>query len=190
MLKLAKQYVKVKYEKPGEVFLGLAHRLDRPASGALILCRTSKGLSRMTELFKKREIKKTYHAIVTNRPVKTSERRISYIKKDEKRNRAIISQKPFAGAKEAILTYKQIAEVSGYSLLEIELETGRPHQIRVQLNEIKLPILGDLKYHPQTPLEDKSIALHCYSMEFVHPVKKIPIRISAAYPNRSWWQRF
>ena len=190
IIAIAKNYIKIKYEKPGDVFLGLAHRLDRPVSGALILCRTSKSLTRMTELFKKRQIKKVYHALIIGRPSQHSEKLISYIKKDSKRNRAIISKKPFVGAKKAILTYSQIAELNKHSLLEVELETGRPHQIRAQLSAAKLPILGDLKYHPQNPLEDKSIALHCYSMEFIHPVKKEVTRVTAAYPNKSWWKNF
>jgi len=190
ILDIAKQYIKVKYEKPGAVFLGLAHRLDRPVSGAIILCRTSKSLTRMTELFKNRSIKKVYHAIALQRPEVHSERIISYIKKDTKRNRAIIDKKSFADAKKAILSYKQIGDAGGLSLLEVELETGRPHQIRAQLKYRKLPILGDLKYHPQNPLEDKSIGLHCYSMEFIHPVKKEPVRVTAAYPDKPWWKTF
>lgn len=190
MIEMTKRYVKVKYEKPGAVYMGLAHRLDRPVSGALILCRTSKALTRMTEMFRERNIKKTYHAIIPGRPIISDARLISYIKKDSKKNKAIISKKPFAGAKEAILTYKQISEIGKFSMLEIELETGRPHQIRAQLNEYKMPILGDLKYKPQKPLDDMSIALHCRTMEFIHPVKKEPVRVTAAYPNKSWWQGF
>ncbi len=185
-----KEYVKQKYEKPGAVFMGLAHRLDRPVSGALILCRTSKALTRMTTLFRDRQIKKSYHAILSGRPIISDARLVSYIKKDSKKNKAIISKKPFAGAKEAILSYKQISEIGKYSLLEISLETGRPHQIRAQLNEYKMPILGDIKYNPQKPLEDRSIALHCRTMEFIHPVKKEPVRVTAAYPNKPWWQPF
>lgn len=190
MIAIMKAYVKKKYNKEGAVFLGLPHRLDRPVSGALIFCRTSKALTRMSKLFKDREIKKTYHAIVLNRPEVLTKRLVSHIKKDTKRNRAIISAKPFAGAKEAILTYTQISEMGTYSLLEVTLETGRPHQIRAQLDQHKLPILGDLKYHPQRPLEDMSIGLHAYEIEFIHPVKKEPVRVSAAYPKTPWWQKF
>lgn len=190
IIKIAKNYIKLKYEKPGAVFLGLAHRLDRPVSGTLILCRTSKSLTRMNDIFKNRAIKKVYHAIVMGRPERSTEKLVSYIKKDSKRNRAIISKKPFAEAKKAILSYTQLAELNNHSLLEVELETGRPHQIRAQLNSIKLPILGDMKYHPQNPLEDKSIALHCHSMEFVHPVQKTNLRVTAAYPKKPWWTKF
>ncbi len=190
IINIAKEYIKVKYKKPGDVFLGLAHRLDRPVSGAIILCRTSKSLTRVTELFKERAVTKIYHAVVMDRPQVHSERVVSYIKKDTRKNKAIVSKKPFEGAKKAILSYQQIGDASGYALLEVTLETGRTHQIRAQLSSIKLPILGDLKYRPQTPLEDKSIALHCHSMEFIHPVKKEPLRVTAAYPNKPWWQRF
>jgi len=190
IISIAKAYIKVKYEKPGAVYLGLAHRLDRPVSGALILCRTSKCLTRMNEIFKERAIKKTYHALVMGRPDKSYEKLVSYIKKDTKRNRAIISKKPFAEAKKAILSYTQLAELNNHSLLEVELDTGRPHQIRAQLSSIKLPILGDMKYFPQNPLDDKSIALHCYSMEFIHPVQKTALRVTASYPNKPWWNKF
>jgi len=187
---IMKLYVKEKYNKPGKVFLGLAHRLDRPVSGAIVLCRTSKALSRMTELFRVRQIEKTYHAIITQRPTNTSDKLHSYIKKDPKKNRSKASHKPFQGAKEALLSYDLISDMKKYCLLEIKLATGRPHQIRVQLSQAKIPILGDVKYHPQPPLEDKSIALHCRSLNFMHPVKKEPVRVTASYPNRSWWNLF
>ena len=190
MIQIVKAYIKEKYEKPGAVYLGLPHRLDRPVSGALIFCKTSKAMTRMTDIFKKRDIKKVYHAIVLNRPQVLQKRIVSYLKKDAKRNRAIVSAKPFAGAKEAILNYQQTAEIDGSVLLEVVLETGRPHQIRAQLNQEKLPILGDLKYYPQKPLEDKSIALHAVSLEFIHPVKKVPVRIDCAYPKKPWWNKF
>ena len=190
MIKIVKSYIKEKYDKPGAVYLGLPHRLDRPVSGALIFCKTSKAMTRVSDMFKKRNIKKVYHAIVLNRPEVTEKRVVSYLKKDNKRNKSIVSHKPFAGAKEAILTYQQISEIEGSVLLEVTLETGRPHQIRAQLCQEKLPILGDLKYYPQKPLEDMSIALHAVSLEFIHPVKKEPVRISSAYPKTSWWSRF
>lgn len=190
MIELTKQYIKVKYEKPGKVFLGLAHRLDRPTSGALVMCRTSKALSRMTEVFRNRAIKKTYHAIIDHRPEIAGATLTSYLKKDEKKNRSRAEKKPFPGAKKAILSYQQIAEIGKHSLLEITLETGRPHQIRAQLAQHKMPILGDMKYKPQAPLEDKSIALHCYSLEFIHPVKKEHVRVTASYPNMLWWNPF
>ena len=190
MTEITKQYIKVKYDKPGLVFLGLAHRIDRPVSGALIMCRTSKALSRMTELFKKREIKKTYHAIIMNRPPNVSDRLVSYLRKDTKRNKSKVSKKPFQGAKEAVLSYTQISEIGNHSLLEVNLETGRPHQVRAQLSHYKMPILGDAKYQPQAPLHDMSIALHSRSLEFIHPVKKEPVRVTAAYPNTEWWNIF
>lgn len=190
MIKIVKAYIKKKYEKPGDVFLGLPHRLDRPVSGTLVFCRTSKALTRMAKLFQDREVEKIYHAIVTERPMDVTGKLVSHIKKNPKKNKAITSAKAFTGSKKAILSYTQLAQIKDYSLLEIKLETGRSHQIRAQLNEHKMPILGDLKYKPQKPLHDKSIALHAYSLAFIHPVKKEPIRITAKYPKTEWWGEF
>jgi len=190
MIKIVKAYIKKKYDKPGEVFLGLPHRLDRPVSGTLVFCRTSKALTRMAKLFQAREVEKIYHAIVTERPMHVTGKLVSHIKKNPKKNKAITSAKAFTGSKKAILSYTQLAQIKDYSLLEIKLETGRSHQIRAQLNEHKMPILGDLKYKPQKPLHDKSIALHAYSLSFIHPVKKEPIRITAKYPKTEWWGEF
>lgn len=190
MIKIVKAYIKRKYDKPGDVFIGLPHRLDRPVSGILTFCRTSKALTRMTKLFKDREVEKIYHAIITERPPDMTGTLTSHIKKNTSKNKAITSKKAFSGSKKAILSYTQLAQIRDYSLLEIKLETGRSHQIRAQLNEYKMPILGDLKYKPQRPLHDKSIALHAYSLSFVHPVKKEPIRITAKYPKTEWWDVF
>ena len=190
IISMTKAYVKEAYDKPGEVYMGLPHRLDRPVSGVLLLCKTSKGLTRMSDIFKKREIKKTYHAIIQVVPSDLSGTLTSYVKKSGKMNRSNISDKSFKGAKLAVLHYKLIGQIKDYSLLEIELETGRSHQIRVQLSQHKMPILGDLKYKPQRPLIDKSIALHAHSLSFIHPVKKEPVRITARYPNTEWWNLF
>jgi len=190
MIKIVKEYIKKKYDKPGDVFLGLPHRLDRPVSGTLVFCRTSKALTRMAKLFKDREVEKIYHAIVTERPMDVTGTLVSHMKKNPAKNKAITSGKAFTGSKKAILQYTQLAQIKDHSLLEIKLETGRSHQIRAQLNEYKMPILGDLKYKPQKPLPDKSIALHAYSLSFIHPVKKEPVRITAKYPRTEWWSDF
>ena len=187
---LMKLYIKEKYQKPGKVFLNPAHRLDRPVSGSIILCRTSKSLSRMTQVFRDRKIEKIYHAITLDRPIPTNGRLVTFLKKDSKKNRSKASKKAFYGSKEAILTYNLIGDLSSSCLVEVVLHTGRPHQIRAQLSFAKMPILGDVKYYPQAPLEDKSIALHCRTLNFIHPVKKEPVRVTAAYPNQTWWNKF
>ena len=183
----AKSYVKTKYNKPGKVFLGLPHRLDRPVSGVIVLCRTSKALTRMTELIKKKELSKTYLAICKSPPPKSSDKLVSYISKDQKKNKAIIADQVFDGAKEAILNYKVLGSYKTKSLLRVQLITGRPHQIRAQLNLIGSPIIGDMKYFKQNPLPDKSIGLHAHKISFVHPVSKEWMEITAPIPKKEWW---
>jgi len=190
IIEYAKTYIKEKYDKPGKVFLGLPHRLDRPVSGAIILCRTSKSLTRMTEVIRSRKIKKIYNAIVYGQPEKSSDRIVSYIKKDSKRNKVTVRSQPFADAKQAILSYHLLKSKSNKSLLQIELETGRPHQIRSQLAYIGDPIIGDLKYGADAPLSDKSIGLHARQVEFIHPVSKEQLTIIAEWPDRRWWASF
>lgn len=190
MVSLVKAYIKKKYDKPGKVYLGLPHRLDRPVSGVLVLCKTSKALTRMTKIFKERKVTKIYHAITDERPEVLSDKLVSYLKKDTKKNKSKVSKKPFVGGKISILNYSQIAQIRDFNLLEVQLETGRPHQIRAQLKQYKMPIYGDVKYHPQKPLPDKSIALHAYSLSFQHPVKDEPVRVTAAYPKTEWWTVF
>jgi len=190
IIEYAKTYIKEKYDKPGKVFLGLPHRLDRPVSGAIILCRTSKSLTRMTEVIRSRKIKKIYNAIVYGQPEKSSDRIVSYIKKDSKRNKVIVRSQPFTDAKQAILSYQLLKSKSNKSLLQVELETGRPHQIRSQLAYIGDPIIGDLKYGADAPLSDKSIALHARQIEFIHPVSKEQLTIIAEWPDRRWWASF
>lgn len=189
IIDIGKAYIKEAYSKPGAVFLGLPHRLDRPVSGLIILCKTSKALTRMTELFRDRSISKIYHAIVLGKPPADSERLISYLKKDTDRRRALHSPVAKEGYKEAILSYSLIKSMSQLSLLEVTLETGRPHQIRAQLSAIGSPILGDLKYHQQDPLADKSIGLHAREVRFIHPVKKTELKITAPYPSQVWWNK-
>ena len=187
----AKEYIKVRYKKPGDVFLGVIHRLDRPVSGAVIFARTSKGLSRMNDLFRNRTIQKTYWAIVNERPEPLKGTLTHYLLKDRERNvvTAFAKQK-YKAAKKAVLDYEYIGEIGTNRLLEINLKTGRPHQIRVQLAKIGLPIKGDLKYGHRTPNQDGSIHLHCRSMSFIHPVKKEAVTIVADPPNDSIWNLF
>ena len=190
IIEMGKSYIKKAYNKPGNVFLGLAHRLDRPVSGAIILCRTSKALTRMNDLISKREVKKVYNAIVSGRLPKKHDRVISYLKKNSSINKVVVRDETFQDAKQAILSYCVIKSNSNKSLLEIELETGRPHQIRAQLSHLSCPIVGDLKYGYPKPLSDKSIALHSQRLEFIHPVAKTPVSVTAPWPNKPWWNAF
>jgi len=188
-----KQYIKVRYNKPGAVFLGVIHRLDRPVSGAMIFARTSKGLSRMNELFKKREITKTYWAVTKERPKPISGELTHFILKDPVKNVAKAYEKKSKrtkDAKKAVLEYELIAELEGYCLTRITLKTGRPHQIRVQMASIGCPIVGDLKYGYKQANRDGSIHLHCRSLEFIHPVKKERVYFEADPPDDPLWNMF
>jgi 23S rRNA pseudouridine1911/1915/1917 synthase len=185
-----KAYVKKKYNKPGDVFLGLVHRLDRPVSGAVIFARTSKALTRMNEIFKNREIKKEYLAIVENRPQEFEGTLVHYIIKDEERNVSKALDSTKKGGKRAELTYELIGEISGMILLKVNPITGRPHQIRCQLKKIGCSIVGDKKYGSIHEIDDRSICLHCHKLEFMHPVKKEPIRITAGVPRANPWNQF
>lgn len=188
LIEKIKSYIKIKYEKPGDVFLGSIHRLDRPTSGAIIYARTSKGLSRMTMLFKEKKVSKTYLALVDRNPPKHSDRLSNYLYKDVKKNKSFVALKSQAGAKLAELRYEVLQQIDKKYLLKIELFTGRHHQIRVQLANIGCRIIGDLKYGFQTANDDKSICLHCSEISFIHPVTKIPTRITAALPKSKEWQ--
>lgn len=190
IIEWGKNYLKHKYNKPGNVFLGLAHRLDRPVSGSIILCRTSKSLSRMTKLIKNRALTKKYYAIVGKKPSIMSQTLTSFIQKSPKSNKVVISSKPFEDAKKSILSYTVVKSINAYTLLDIELGTGRKHQIRSQLSQINSPILGDLKYGNDKPLPDKSIALHAYQVQFIHPVNKEQLTIIAPWPSKKWWNSF
>ena len=190
IIEWGKKYLKDKYDKPGNVFLGLAHRLDRPVSGSIILCRTSKSLSRMTKLIKNRELTKKYYAVVGKKPTIKSQVLTSFIKKSPKSNKVVISSKPFDDAKKSILSYEVVKSIERYTLLDIELSTGRKHQIRSQLSQMNCPILGDLKYGYNKPLPDKSIALHAYQVQFIHPVNKEELTIIAPLPDKKWWNSF
>lgn len=184
---LVKAYIKDKYNKPGEVFLGITHRIDRPTSGVVLFARTSKALTRLNEMFKSHDlIRKTYWAIVQGSPAQPEGRLEHYLIKNEKQNKSYIvpsSQK----AKLASLTYRTLAKGDHYTLLEIDLETGRHHQIRCQLAAIGCPIKGDLKYGAKRSNPDGGICLHARQVQFVHPVSKSDITITAPVPNDKLW---
>ncbi len=189
LLELIKAFIKKRDEKPGNVFLGLVHRIDRPTSGLVIYAKTSKALSRLTQMVKNREIEKTYWAIVVKEMLPQSQRLVHYLKKNEKNNKAIVFSKPTDGAKEAILSYHLIKVLDNYQLLEIDLETGRHHQIRAQFSKIGVPIKGDLKYGSPRSNPDGGISLHARRLQFVHPVTKEKMDITAPVPsNDAVWR--
>ena len=184
---IVKEYIKDKYNKPGEVFLGVVHRLDRPTSGIVVFARTSKALSRMNELFSSRETKKTYWAIVKNKPLKIQDKLVHYLKRNEKNNTSKAHIKEVPDSKIASLDYTIIKELTSYFALEINLHTGRHHQIRAQLSAIGSPIKGDLKYGFDRSNPDGGIHLHARKLQFVHPVSKENIEIIASTPNDVIW---
>ena len=184
LLELLKSFIKERDQKPGNVFLGLVHRIDRPTSGLVIYAKTSKALSRLTQMVKNREIKKTYWAIVPKEIIPQSQTLTHYLKKNEKNNKAIVYNKETDGAKKAILNYQIIKTLDNYMLLEIDLQTGRHHQIRAQLSKIGVPIKGDLKYGAPRSNPDGGISLHARSLEFIHPVSKEQIKITAPTPKK------
>lgn len=187
---MVKQYIKETYNKPGDVFLGVTHRIDRPVSGLVLMAKTSKALVRINEMFKQNAIKKTYCAIVKNKPNETQATLQHYIVRDTKRNISKAYDKEIAQSKKAILSYKVVESSDNYYLLEIDLQTGRHHQIRSQLSKIGCPIKGDLKYGAQRSNQDGSISLHSFKIEFEHPVKKEKICIKAPVPHDTLWQSF
>ena len=188
-----KSYIKKVYKKPGDAFLGVIHRLDRPASGLTIFAKTSKGLERMNRLFAERKLEKTYWAVVGKRPKPMEGHLEHFILKDNKMNKV----KAFGqmssrakNAKVAKLDYKMIGGLGSHHLLEIKLLTGRPHQIRAQLAKFGCPIVGDVKYGFDIPNKDASIHLHSYKLTFVHPIKKEPLTITAPPPKGQVWDMF
>ena len=189
---IVKAYIKEKYQKPGEVFLGVTHRLDRPTTGVVLFARTSKALTRLNAMFQSHElIRKTYWAIVEKNDRLLGDEAIRlehYLWRNEKQNKSFVVKAGTKDAKRAVLTYKAIAQSDRYTLLEINLETGRHHQIRCQLAAIGLPIKGDLKYGAKHSNPDGGISLHARKIEFVHPVSKLPISITAPVPNDALWQ--
>ncbi len=185
-----KAYLKEKYYKPGNVFLGVVHRLDRPVSGVVIFARTGKALSRMNELMKQRTIKKTYLAIVKNKPPKNTNTLTHFLVRNEKKNKSFVSTHPVVNSKKAVLSYRLLYSSENYHLLEIYLHTGRHHQIRAQLAAIGCPIKGDLKYGFPRSNKDASISLHALSIQFNHPIKKTEIKIIAPPFRNVLWNYF
>ena len=184
-----KAYIKEKYNKPGEVFLGVTHRLDRPTSGVVLFARTSKALTRLNEMFKSHEqIKKTYWAIVQGAPKVPEARLENWLIRNEKQNKSYIAKPEAKDAKLAVLTYRTLVRGDHYTLLEVNLETGRHHQIRCQLAAIGCPIKGDLKYGAKRSNPDGGICLHARQIEFIHPVSKQNICITAPVPEEALWQ--
>lgn len=180
-------YIKEKYNKPGNVFIGIPHRLDRPTTGIVIFAKTSKALSRMTELFKSRDISKTYWAVTYEKPKPLSGRIETSLKKNPKQNKSYTVKEGTHGSQKAILNYTYLRSSDRYHLLEIDLETGRHHQIRAQLSSIGCRIKGDLKYGADRPNKDKSIHLHSRSVSFIHPIKKESINLTANCPDDPVW---
>lgn len=187
---LVKKYIKEKYNKPGEVFLGVPHRLDRPVSGVVLFARTSKALTRLNEMFKTKETKKTYHAIVASPPPAEEGRLIGNIYRNTKQNKSYVLDKESDRTKTAILDYKTLAKSEKYFLLEINLITGRHHQIRCQLAHMGCPIRGDIKYGYHRSNDNGGINLHSVKINFTHPVQKVPLEIIADYPNERIWKIF
>ena len=182
-----KSYLKKKYNKPGNVFLGITHRLDRPTSGVIIFTKTSKSLKRLNEMFKDNEIKKTYWAVVKSITKKKSDKLENYLIKNQKQNKSYVAKVSNTKSKKAILFYKVIFELQKFSLLSIKLETGRHHQIRTQLSHVGFPIKGDLKYGYPRSNNDGSIHLHSRKVSFIHPVTKKNIEITAIPPKNNIW---
>lgn len=190
LVDLCKDYIKQKYEKPGAVFLGPVHRLDRPVSGLVVLGRTSKGLERMSKLFKDRKIKKTYWAIVKRRPPEKEGKLVHWLKKDSAKNKTEAFDEPVDGAQKAELKYRVMGHLNDHYMLEVQPLTGRPHQIRVQLASMGCPIRGDVKYGFSKPNPDASINLHARSLDFIHPIKKEPIKVLAGVPQNDFWEQY
>lgn len=183
-----KQYIKAKYQKPGNVFLGVVHRLDRPVSGLVVFAKTSKALSRLNNMFRDGEVHKTYWAIVKNSPPYDEGELVNWIVRNEKQNKSYAYDHEVKNSKKAILRYKLMGHTDRYSLLEIHLLTGRHHQIRCQLSKMGCPIKGDLKYGAQRSNPDGSISLLSHRVEFVHPVSKETIVVEAPLPDDNLWK--
>lgn len=184
---VVKEYIKQKYNKPGNVYLGVVHRLDRPTSGIVMFARTSKALPRLNKLFKEKEAKKVYWAVVKNSPPKEKDSLVHYLKRNEKQNKSYAHLKEVPESKKAILDYEVIKRLNSLFLLKVDLHTGRHHQIRSQLSSIGSPIKGDLKYGFDRSNKDGSIHLHSRELKFVHPVKKVEMLIIAPPPADAIW---
>ena len=190
LVDMVKDYLKEKYHKPGNVFCGVVHRLDRPTSGIVVFAKTSKALARLNEMFKKGEVDKTYWAIVKDLPPQDEGTLVHYLIKNQKTNKSVAYDTEKPCSKKAVLHYKLVGRSQRYYLLEVKLETGRHHQIRCQLAKIGLPIRGDLKYGAQRSNPDGSISLHARNISFVHPVSKKMIDITAPVPDDPLWKAF
>ncbi|MEL4308464.1 RluA family pseudouridine synthase [Joostella sp. CR20] len=184
---IVKDYLKDKYNKPGNVYLGVVHRLDRPTTGIVLFAKTSKALPRLNKLFKDKDAKKTYWAVVKNLPQNPSGKLVHWMKRNPKQNKSYAHNNEVPDSKKAILSYSVLKSLNNYHLLEIDLETGRHHQIRSQLSSIGSPIKGDLKYGFDRSNKDGSIHLHARKLSFIHPVKKEEIVITAPLPNDPIW---
>ena len=182
-----KDYIKKKYNKPGEVYLGVVHRLDRPVSGVVLFARTSKALSRLNEMFREKKVQKTYWAVVKNKPQNPSDTLIHFLLKNQAKNKSKAFSREGNHALCSELSYQLIKSLDKYHLIEVIPKTGRHHQIRVQLSKIGCPIKGDVKYGFDRTNKDKSIHLHARKIDFVHPVKKEPICITAPTPKDVLW---
>ena len=187
---MVKQYLKEKYNKPGNVFIGVTHRLDRPVSGLVVFAKTSKALPRLNEMFRNGEVKKTYWAIVKECPKETEGELVHYLVRNEKQNKSYAYDKEVKNSKKAVLHYKLIGHSQNYYLLEVDLKTGRHHQIRCQLAKMGCPIKGDLKYGSPRSNPDGSICLHARTVQFVHPVSKEMIQFTAPVPEGNLWNGF
>ena len=185
-----KQYLKEKYQKPGNVFLGVTHRLDRPVSGLVIFAKTSKALTRLNEMFRAGEVKKTYWAVVNNAPKESEGELVHFLVRNEKQNKSYAYDKEVPNSKKAVLDYRLIGRSENYYLLEVDLKTGRHHQIRCQLAKMGCPIKGDLKYGSPRSNPDGSICLHARRVRFVHPVSKELIELKAPLPEGNLWKGF
>ena len=183
-----KQYLKEKYQKPGNVFLGVTHRLDRPVSGLVIFAKTSKALTRLNEMFRAGEVKKTYWAVVKNAPKESEGELVHFLVRNEKQNKSYAYDKEVPNSKKAVLDYCLIGRSENYYLLEVDLKTGRHHQIRCQLAKMGCPIKGDLKYGSPRSNPDGSICLHARRVRFVHPVSKELIELKAPLPEGNLWK--
>lgn len=186
---MVKHYLKTKYNKPGNVYCGLVHRLDRPVSGVVMFAKTEKALVRLNKMMKEHQIHKTYWAIVRNNNIKPKATLVNFLIRNEKQNKTYVTKDTNKG-KYAELDYEVLAKGDNYQLLQVNLKTGRHHQIRVQLSNIGCPIKGDLKYGFERSNKDASISLHARELEFLHPVKKEQIKIIAPLPQDSLWQWF
>ena len=184
---VVKSYLKDKYNKPGNVYLGTVHRLDRPTSGLVIFSKTSKALPRLNKMFAAKDITKTYWALVKNKPKKDSDRLVHWLKKNPKNNKSYAHSTEVKDSKKAILSYQIIKKLDNFYLLEVTLETGRHHQIRTQLSTIGCPIKGDLKYGFDRSNKDASISLHARNIKFIHPVSKEELDITAPLPKDPVW---